>query len=779
MTKNNSSCIYKTLPFISKSYLFFVVSFFLLFRCSGDRSSDLEAGEGFNIPHNPIVESDVIQADFVGSIVCKECHLDVYTKWQKSTHAKAGGNPNPSVIIGKFDGKERRFKDAILKPYINDKGEYMFKLKTIGLPEQEFRVDAVVGGGHMIGGGTQTYFTRMKDGTLRMLPFDFIKKEQLWFGETSQGEGWIPISKDREIDKVSEWTPSRIFGTHTTKQNCQECHGSQINLNYSFEKRRYQTDFTSLDINCESCHGSGKRHVRLMQSSNKLSQKDIGMQSLEILDKDGSLNVCFRCHSLKNSLEPGFLPGKDLETHYALKYPILTRKPYHPDGRIAEFGYQLNHLASDCYINGSMTCVDCHDPHSQGYRDTNGVPLPDPFDDGQCTSCHASKAINPIAHSFHKIDSEGNKCVSCHMPYLQHPAIGNKLRFARSDHTIAIPRPKYDASFGLKSACKQCHEDNSVEFLQNKVDQWYGDVKPHNPTVAKMSSYPNGLTRLEASKWLLSDSTEHYMAHMAALSQFMVDHINPNMDTLEPEIVTNIKRHIQMPDIDVQSLGIAILQLARGEDPEIKKFLGNHIAGFQDMNSNKVKIRITHAINYMANLYASKGESDMAIVAYSKSIDIDPKNIDAWIGTGINHSKMNRMSKALDCYDTLLAIDSKQEVAWLNRGNILKQMGNDVEAFVCYQNALDLNPWNPNSYINIGNIYLNRNDLKLGINSYLKAIEVEPSLSVSYFYLASAYVKNNELHKALSYAQAGMLLNPNDIVGKQLLGSIKGAIATD
>ena len=59
----------------------------------------------------------------------------------------------------------------------------------------------------------------------------------------------------------------------------------------------------------------------------------------------------------------------------------MTGRILHPDGRVRTFGYQLNHLASDCYLNGSMTCVSCHDPHTQTYRDEQFRPLEGRFED--------------------------------------------------------------------------------------------------------------------------------------------------------------------------------------------------------------------------------------------------------------------------------------------------------------------------------------------------------------------------------------------------------------
>src|SRR5690606_8433837 len=121
--------------------------------------------------------------DFVGAEACSSCHSDIYSKWKTSTHGQAGGSPKDVKVIGYFDGIPRKFKDATLTPYRAENGDYMFNLKTVDLPEQTYRVDEVVGGGHMIGGGTQTYFSYFPDGTLRMLPFDFIRDEKVWFGE--------------------------------------------------------------------------------------------------------------------------------------------------------------------------------------------------------------------------------------------------------------------------------------------------------------------------------------------------------------------------------------------------------------------------------------------------------------------------------------------------------------------------------------------------------------------------------------------------------------------
>ena len=48
------------------------------------------------------------------------------------------------------------------------------------MKEQTITVEAVVGGGFMTGGGTQTYFGKYEDGTYKFLPFDYSQAEKSW-----------------------------------------------------------------------------------------------------------------------------------------------------------------------------------------------------------------------------------------------------------------------------------------------------------------------------------------------------------------------------------------------------------------------------------------------------------------------------------------------------------------------------------------------------------------------------------------------------------------------
>src|SRR5207245_1394748 len=85
--------------------------------------------------------------------------------------SRAGGAPGRSTVLAPFDGPPIRCRDAVVTPVISPSGEYAFTVAQQDRPTRWFRVDGVIGGGHLQGGGTQGFVTRYPDGTLRFLPF--------------------------------------------------------------------------------------------------------------------------------------------------------------------------------------------------------------------------------------------------------------------------------------------------------------------------------------------------------------------------------------------------------------------------------------------------------------------------------------------------------------------------------------------------------------------------------------------------------------------------------
>ena len=565
--------------------------------------------------------------DFVGADVCGGCHQQQYELWRDSTHGNAGGVPTRDNVIGDFDGTVLQFSDATVTLEIDDAARFLYHVDETGKARQTFKVAGFIGGGHMMGGGTQTSFTRYTDGSWRLLPFDYSRHSDVWFCDTRIDGSWQPITSALSISACSFWPPANTFA-----RNCGNCHSSQMQSSFDTQSQQDQVRFMNLAINCESCHGPGRRHVELVRQPDWRERVDIGMEPLELLDKQGSVEVCFRCHAMTQKLASGFLPGKPLHDYYALN--LFAADKRHGDGREAGFAYQEGHLYSDCFRSGSMTCVDCHDPHSQRYRDIYGSSLPGKLDDGQCTDCHPAKAEHLQSHTRHRADSPGSRCVACHMPFLQHGVFGEDVQFARSDHTIPIPRPRLDASLGLETACSACHEDQPIKWQQHYVDQWYGTGKPHQPIVAAVLELEQKRNPEFARQALYQD----YEPHPGAQLDLM-------------RLVGAILE-IQGANLSRKMTG-RLKELARADDRDVRSWVQSRLLELEPDTVVDAELplasrrRIATWLSKRGANELGNGRPESAITLLKKSIEMDAGQVDYYAQLALAYEANGQTGDAL------------------------------------------------------------------------------------------------------------------------------------
>lgn len=718
--------------------------------------------------------SDVTSADFVGAEACADCHTEQYDLWSGSTHGRAGGSPGPGTLIAPFDGSPIAFSDATVVPRVRD-GSYEFVVRQDGFEEEVFPVDGVIGRAHMLGGGTQGFISRHVDGTERFLPWDWSGTDGRWFCNTGTrlDAGWEPITSDMALADCGDWPPLRPIGTVDRFANCQECHGSQI-LTELEAGQGYETSYTSLEVNCESCHGPGRLHVEAVSDPGYAVGDPAAMETLAYLDKDESLTLCFQCHALKDVLQEGYLPGRSLEDYYALKYPVLGDRPYTVDGRVRTFAYQATHLGSACYLDGPMDCVSCHEPHGQGYWDVNRLPLDDPFDDGQCTSCHASKGIDVQAHTFHPPDSEGSTCVSCHMPYLQHPEVGEGVTFARSDHTIPIPRPVFDADIGIESACLGCHEDQTPLQLQGQVRAWWGEVKPHRPTVAGLTTEYRARNLREAAELLLHPDVDDPLGQFQGLGRLLTGYLEPDLDSLPAPVEDDLLELSADTDLDIRSLAAASLHWSLGDDPGTRQNLVALMEREQD--DAPLRDRWILALGFLGDRARQEGDFAASLTAYEKALELRPGDPEILHAMGQTHTQAGAYPLAVEAIRRSLAADPGQPLAWVNLGIALTETGDPAGAREAYEEALSLNPHEALAHFNLGNTFQQAGRYEEAAAAYERAVESDPGLGRAHFELGRTYFRLERYLDALPHARRAVEFTPEHTPSRQMLQELERVV---
>ncbi len=721
--------------------------------------------------------------DFAGATSCASCHAQQYAVWRASTHGMAGGVPGTATrgdrirVIAPFNGVPLRFRDAIVTPR-EQGGAFQFVVQRPNERDTSLTVDAVIGGGHMLGGGTQGFVTTMPDGTQRFLPFDWSRHSRTWFCNTGTrtNQGWLPISPTLRLADCGDWPPSRVLGDEPRFSNCQSCHGSQIGIAFDTTAKRWETQSNGLAINCESCHGPAARHVRLMRSAGATSA-DIGLPALATLNKEDAVAACLSCHALKTRLVSGYLPGATLTQFYSVLLAQVGEEPLTADGRTRTFAYQEGHLASACYRNGTMTCTSCHDPHSQHYRSATGEPLPGRFDDRQCTSCHASKAERVSQHTKHRPGSPGSACVACHMNAQQQRELGDAIPYARSDHTIAIPRPAVDSSVGIVSACRTCHASTSETKHEAQVQAWWGALKPHEIAVAGVLAARTLTDGARATALLLQPTSDNPVAQVAGLSRWLVVFGSSDGVSLPPEAISRLRTLGASPNVDVRALALATLHHVRGGDAEVRRFLRQQAVGegVAAADVHAVRRRWAMILGGLGDDARGRNEPAAAVIAYQKALAVTPNDPRLLVSLGLALALGGDLDAAVNAYAKSLALDPRQPLAQVNLGIAYGRSGRHAEADRAFRAASALDPTSALGYMNLGTTALRDGRSADAILWLERALAREAGLATGHFQLALAYLREGNRPKAEAAVRRSVAMDPSNKDAVDLLATLQEA----
>ena len=204
----------------------------------------------------------------------------------------------------------------------------------------------------------------------------------------------------------------------------------------------------SLGITCEACHMGGKEHAENPESikpkffPNSPYLYVEGSREVDFGRTHQNLNwICGRCHV---GHRPQLAAG--MATWNSTEYTDAMR--------------------GSCY--SELKCVDCHNPHQATGKKWALTPTQD---DQKCLACHQKFAAPDAlaAHTHHAVESDGSRCMNCHMPRLN-----EGLQDVVRTHMIFSPTNTQMIEANQPNACNQCHTEQSIDWTLTHLKEWYG-----------------------------------------------------------------------------------------------------------------------------------------------------------------------------------------------------------------------------------------------------------------------------------------------------------------
>lgn len=631
---------------------------------------------------------------FTGSAGCRSCHKKFYRLWSTSFHGlsmrpyddafgASALTPQPEPIV--IDGAAYRMRLGPGEGFLEER---------VGDATRTYRVAQAIGGKNVF-----YFLTPFGRGRLQTMPLAYDVRKKEWFDMAGSSVRHFPGGASRPMN-WKEWP-------YTFNTGCYGCHVSQLSTNYDPKTSAYRTTWTEPGINCETCHGPGREHVKACEAATKdQPPKDMkltrGGRSFTHAQQN---DTCAVCHAKTVPLTASFKPGDRYFDHYDL---VGYESPdFYPDGRDLGENYTLTSWArSPCVLSGQLDCMHCH-TSSGRYKFADPAKAND-----ACNPCHASRVDEATSHTHHPEGSPGNRCISCHMPMTEF------ARMRRSDHSMLPPTPAATKAFGSPNACNLCHADKDADWADRQVRQWHpNDYQAPVLARAKLvdAARRDDWNALPAMLTALGDAKTNavYAASMLRLLRNCPDPGKWRAIVAATKNTSPLVRAAAaeaMSDVPSQEVLKALTALAADEYRLVRVRAAAALSGVprQAIAPERLAVVKRATTEYLASLNArpdlwtsqhnlgnyalGQGDPQAAIACYEKARQLDPTAVPPLVNMAIASSQLGDAVKAEATLREALRLAPEDAPAHFNLGLLLAEQNNTTGAETHLRAALKADP---------------------------------------------------------------------------------------
>ena len=168
-----------------------------------------------------------------------------------------------------------------------------------------------------------------------------------------------------------------------------------------------------------------------------------------------------------------------------------------------------------------------------------------------------------------------------------------------------------------------------------------------------------------------------------------------------------------------------------------------------------------HAMNNLGMIEWEEGNIDVALNYFLQALEIHPDNAEAYNNLGLMHMDRGNLCRAREYFVRSLINNPKLAKGHYNLAIALQNQNNFPRALTHYEEALSISPEDPEIHNNLGNLLARRRKFKAAIKHLDKALKYKPDYAEAHNNLGSVYTMMGVKSKAIFHYNQAIRLNPN------------------
>ncbi|UTV29652.1 tetratricopeptide repeat protein [Photobacterium atrarenae] len=642
--------------------------------------------------------------------LCGNCHQQQVKAWQQSHHFHAMEPAGPESILAAFTNEQITYLGRPARFFRQD-DQYL--VTFFDEHQRQHTLSVVYTFGYR---PLQQYLFRAESGKLQLIPFAWDSRSK-----AEGGQRWFILHPEQSKSDSFHWTQMG----QNWNQMCADCHSTNFEKHFNSQSNTYQSTYASVNVSCDACHGSPTRHLAWAKGDQGIKHRGFdtaikaktsgfhpdengALVPVTPLQASRQIETCATCHARRAQLGDRQAPD---DLFNAFQPSLLTTGLYFPDGQIQDEVYVWGSFVQSKMYQAGVTCTNCHNPHS-GQLKLSGNQT--------CTQCHTSATYDSEQHHHHQAFNAGNQCVDCHMSATTYMQVD-----PRRDHSFRVPRPDLTQTIGTPNACNGCHQDQSAQWAQTQLHQWF-------PASQLQNEQHFATVFHAADQGMLTDST--------ALSR-----IAQNSNTPEMIRASALSRMASMPP-DANAM-IAITRAVKKDEP-LQRMGAIQAAGNFPLEQRwRLLNPLLHDPRLSIRTEAARALAPMLLQPASQ----------------LTPGEYKQLNAGLREYQTVQRYQADRGYAHTALGNLALSLQQIEDAIGHFNQAIDVEPIFIPAYVNLADTYRLKQDEAQSRHVLTQGLALAPEAAALNYAMAMSLVRSQNKPKAATYLQKAAEAEPESL----------------